>query len=321
MNSNIKSLSCWVLTEGIAGTENQCLGVAEALDLEPEVKRIMLRQPWKSLSPYLGFECGASFSPSLTAPWPDLLIASGRKSIAAARYIKRQSKDRTFTVQIQDPRISASHFDLVAVPQHDSLRGDNVLVTTAAPNRITQDRLDQARAEFPQFEKTAKPRVAVLIGGNSQAYTMTEDIMLRLCSQLKTLDAGLMITASRRTGDANLKILQGEMAEHPNTYIWDGTGKNPYFAFLAWADYIFVTADSASMLSEASTTGKPVYMIELQGGSKRICAMQKNLQDAGAVRFFNKRLEKWTYPPLNDAHLVAQRIKEELKAKKQIELP
>ena len=100
-----KNITCWVVTEGLAGTENQCLGVAEALGIVPEVKRIELRQPWKSLSPYLGFEQNWSFSPALTGPWPDLLLASGRKSIAASRYIKKASGGKTFTVQIQDPRI------------------------------------------------------------------------------------------------------------------------------------------------------------------------------------------------------------------------
>jgi mitochondrial fission protein ELM1 len=63
----------WVITEGLVGTENQCLGVAEALEVNPIIKRIGLRQPWKFLSPYLGFECSATFSKTLNAPWPDNL--------------------------------------------------------------------------------------------------------------------------------------------------------------------------------------------------------------------------------------------------------
>ncbi len=316
-NSHMKDMPkkpiCWVLSEGIAGTENQCLGVAEALGLEPEIKRVMLQQPWKSLSPYLGFEMGITFTPALHTPWPDLLIASGRKSIAASRYIKRKSGGKCFTVQIQDPRIDPATFDLVALAKHDPTRGENVLVTTASPNRITEERLDQAVRDFPALKTIKLPRVAVLIGGNSQAYHMSTETMRNLCDRLKLLDAGLMITASRRTGEENLCILQEEMGGHPDTYIWDGTGENPYFGFLSWADFIFVTADSASMLSEAATTGKPVYMISLEGGSKRMRALHKNLMDAGAVRFFDKRLESWCYPPLNDAQVIATRIKEELK--------
>jgi len=312
MNTQIKNIRCWVVSEGIAGTENQCLGVTDALGITPEVKRISLRQPWRTFSPYLGFEMSYSFSPSLTEPWPDLLIASGRKSIAASRYIHKMSGGKCFTVQLQDPRIHPSAFDLIAVPKHDPTRGDNVLVTIAMPNRITRQKLDQGLEDFPNFQQIRSPKVAVLIGGNSQAYVMTADIMRNLCAQLKTLDAGLIITASRRTQADHRKILQEEMQDHPDSYIWDGTGKNPYFAMLAWADYIFVTSDSASMLSEASTTGKPVYMVKLKGGSKRMQALHENLISTGAVRFFDKRLENWSYPPLNDAEQIANRITLEL---------
>ncbi|MEZ5919300.1 MAG: ELM1/GtrOC1 family putative glycosyltransferase [Alphaproteobacteria bacterium] len=98
------------------------------------VKRIALRQPWKSLSPWLNYECARTFIPALEPPWPDLLIASGRKSIAASRYIRKMSGGKTLTVQIQDPRTNPAQFDL-AVPAHDPTRGENVLVTTASPNR------------------------------------------------------------------------------------------------------------------------------------------------------------------------------------------
>jgi len=310
----IKNIKCWIITEGMAGTENQCLGVAEALGITPEVKRITLRQPWKMLSPYLGFENAHSFTPLLKAPWPDLLIASGRKSIAAARYIKKASGGKTFTVQIQDPRISPGHFDLVAVPRHDPTRGENVIVTSAAPNRITKARLDAARKEFaPLFETLPRPRVAVLIGGSSKAYTMTPAIMEQLAAQLSALKAGLMITTSRRTGEENEAILYKALTDKDDTFIWDGQGANPYFGMLAWADYIIVTADSASMLSEAASTGKPVYRIDLKGGSKRINALHKTLEDRGAVRPFTGTLEHWNYEPLDDANIVAEAIRQRMR--------
>jgi mitochondrial fission protein ELM1 len=304
-------MKCWIVTEGMAGTENQCLGVAEALGIAPEIKRIGLRQPWKALSPFLGFETTQSFIPPLTGPWPDLLIASGRKSIAAARFIKRASKGKTFTVQIQDPRISPSNFDLVAVPEHDPTRSRNVIVTTASPNRITGEKIAAAREKFRHFEQLKQPRVAILIGGNSKSHTLTPAIMEKLAGQLKTLDAGLMVTASRRTGKENEEILKRAL-NGPNAQIWDGTGENPYFGMLAWADYILVTADSASMLSDAGTTGKPVYMVALEGGSPRLDRLHHNLANRGVTRPFEGRLESWNYEPLRDSEKIADEIRKRL---------
>jgi mitochondrial fission protein ELM1 len=307
VNSGKKTI-CWVITEGIAGTENQCLGVAEALGIEPDVKRIKLRQPWKILSPYIGFESGNSFLPKLEGPWPDIVIAGGRKAIAAARYIKKSSNGKTFTALIQDPRIATDQFDLVAVPAHDPSRGSNVIVTTASPNRVTPERLKKAKEQFASLETLRRPRIAVLVGGSSKAYRMTSGIMKKLAGQLKEIDGGLMITTSRRTGAQNEKILRDALKDS-NVYIWDGKGENPYFGFLAWADYILVTADSASMLSESCTTGKPVYMIPLEGGSKRLNKLHENLLQAGVLRIFDGHLESWTYEPLRDAQKVAGEIK------------
>ena len=306
---DLKDLSCWVVSEGMAGTENQCIAVAEALGVSYDTKRIALKQPWKSLSPHVGLERHSTFSPALSAPWPDLVIASGRKSIAASRFIKRMSEGKSFTVQIQDPRIDPSQFDLVAVPHHDPTRGDNVVVTDAAPNRITKAKLKASLLDFPQFDVMSSPRVAVLIGGSSKAYTMNERVTNRLAAQLRGLDAHLMVTSSRRTGAKNEAILRRAL---PNAYFYDGDGANPYFAMLAAADFILVTADSASMLSDACTSGKPVYMINLEGGHPRIDALHKHLQDLGALRVFEGDLETFTYNPLKDAVKIADVIRERL---------
>lgn len=311
-----KKINCWIVTEGIAGTENQCLGVAEALGIDAQVHRVALKQPWKSLSPYLGFECASTFEPQFEEPWPDLLIASGRKSIAAARYIKKASGGKTFTVQIQDPRISPANFDLVAVPEHDPTRGDNVLVTKAAPNRITDEKLENAREQFAAFEKIKAPRVAVLIGGTSKDYTLTANITKKLILRLQHLNAGLMITASRRTGVQNEEMLKAAF-EDTDHYIWGGVADNPYFGLLAWADFILVTADSASMISEACTTGKPVYMIGMDKNhpekAGRIDKLHQTLKKSGCLRDFEGELAHWKYERLNDSQMVADEITKRMK--------
>ncbi len=303
--------SCWIITEGLKGTENQCIGVAEALGLPFIVKQITLKQPWAFFSPYLGFEHAAIFSPRLTAPWPDILITSGRKSIAAARYIKKASAGKTFIVHIQDPKARIRDFDLIALPMHDHNRAANIITTLGAPNRITQDNLDDAREAFPNFKDINKPRVAVLIGGNSKAHRLSENSMRRLCTQLKQLGAGLMITASRRTGEANQALLREEL-KGTGPLIWDGEGDNPYFAMLAWADYILVTEDSVSMTSDAATTGKPTYTIPLEGGGGRLDTFHKNMQRAGITKIFEGHLDEWHYSALNDSQKIADEIKKRL---------
>ena len=314
MSESIKT--CWIITEGIAGTENQCLGVAEALGVRPVVKRIKLKSPWRQLSPWLC--CGhqyalAAGSDAIDPPYPDLLIASGRKSIGVALHVKKQSGGKTFLVQLQDPRISPKHFDLVAVPQHDPARGANVLVTTGSLHRVTPEKIAAEKNKFADvLNALPPPRVAVLIGGTSKAHRMTPASTKKLAGQLLGLNASLMITASRRTGIDNARLLRDTL-KGPNIYFWEGDGENPYFALLGFADYIIVTEDSVSMTSEALSTGKPVYTAALEGGAKRLNAFHRLLQEQGYTRPFTGQLEKWSYAPLQDTMKVAREIRQRMK--------
>ena len=81
----------------------------------PRSSRCALRTPWRDLTPY--FRLGGrlqftSDSDPLKPPWPDLLIATGRHSVAASILVRRLSRGKTRTVQIQNPVISPRHFDL-----------------------------------------------------------------------------------------------------------------------------------------------------------------------------------------------------------------
>lgn len=314
--------SCWIITEGIAGTENQCIGVAEALGVTPVIKRTSLTGPWRLLSPYLKFEMKASFTGDPLLPdvskdeyWPDLILAGGRKSIAACRFIKKHSP-KTTIVFFQNPRTKDKAFDLITAPRHDKLSGQNVIVTDGAPNRISAELLAAAKQDYKDTLGTLSgPKVAVLLGGNSKHHTYTEKHNQQITEQLSTLSKkgySLMITASRRTGVKNRKrlqsLLQSRITDKSKLFIWDETPPNPYFGFLSHADYILVTEDSVSMVSEAASTGKPVYLIKLDGHSDKIDSFHAHLQRQNIIKTFDGELENYTYPPLGDSKRIADEI-------------
>ena len=310
-------LSCWAVTDGKAGPQTQCLGLANALGVDPVVKRVALLSPWRQFSPVLRVGNRLAISPAgdpITPPWPDLLIASGRQSIAASLAVRDANGARTFRVQLQSPGIEPRHFDLVVVPHHDRLRGPNVLTTLGALHRVTPDSLAEASMRFAdRLAGLPRPRVAVLIGGNSRTHRMTVGSAERIAGQLTDLakqhGASLMITASRRTGVENEAILRRRLTEMPLVDFWDGSGENPYLGYLAWADFILTTNDSVSMPCEAATTGKPVYILPLEGGSAKFDRFHAQLREAGIARPFAGLLESWSYPPLHEASRIAEEVR------------
>jgi len=315
---------CWLLTDGKVGMENQCLGLAEALGILPVVKRIRVRFPWRHLTPHLWVAPFAALDPAgdaLAPPWPDLLIASGRVTVALSRAIRRASKGRCFTVQIQNPTVGLGDFDLVIAPAHDRLRGANVLETRGGLHRVTPERLADAAAAFaPRLAHLPRPRVAVLVGGNNKAYRFDAEAADRLGRQLADLaretGAGLMVTPSRRTGAESTRILRDRLAGLP-AEIWDGGGDNPYYAYLALADAVVATCDSVNMISEACSTGKPVHVVALDGpGSAKFRRFHRSLEADGLTRPFRGRIETWTYPPLDDMTVLADAIRDRLAARR-----
>lgn len=318
----MQDLTCWVVTDGKAGMENQCIGLAQALGLDPTVKRVRLRTPWRQLSPYLKLGSHFAAGPGgdrIEAPWPDLLIASGRSSIAPSLAARKQSGGRTFTVQIQDPQISPSWFDLVVVPRHDRMRGPGVVATRGALHHVTPERLADAAARFaPRLAHLPHPRVAVLVGGDNGVYRLgsaiMEDVAAKLAGLARRHGAGLMVTPSRRTGAENEEILRRHL-EGVAAVVWDGRGENPYFGYLGLADHVVVTCDSVSMVSEAASTGKPVHVIDLEGGSPKFRSFHAAMRADGITRPFTGELEHWTYEPLDDTRKVADEIRRRLTAK------
>lgn len=313
--------SCWVVSDGTPGMENPCLGIAGALGVDPVVKRIALRRPWRDLVPFLRVGLSHAFTAegdAIAPPWPDLLISSGRQSTAASLFVRRAGRGRTLTVHFQDPQVSPELFDLVVVGEHDRLRGRNVMRIKGSPHRVTPGLLAAAAERFgPGLSHLPRPRAAVLIGGSNKVYALTPSIMGELAPALARLTEeggwGLMVTASRRTGADNEAILRARLENHGSekggAVVWDGTGDNPYFGYLALADAIIVTCDSVNMVSEACAAGKPVHVIELAGGSPKFRRFIEGFYTAGLARPFDGTMPSWTPPAWNETGRVADEIR------------
>ncbi|MBB6249743.1 mitochondrial fission ELM1 family protein [Nitrospirillum iridis] len=314
--------SCWVLTDGKAGMENQCLGLAEAVGATPLAKRIHLKSPWRQLSPYLPLSLDHGLTPdsdALSPPWPDLLITSGRHAVGAALAIRRRSGGRTFCVHIQNPGVPFSRFDLVVMPAHDRKAGPNVMESLGALHRVTPQRLAAEAARFaPGLEHLPRPRVAVLVGGSNGVYQLTPALTGQLADRLAALarqGIGLMVTPSRRTGAENEAVLRQRLAGLP-AMVWDGAGANPYFGYLGLADAVLCTGDSVSMVSEAASTGKPVYVIGLEGGSEKFDRFHQLMVARGVTRPFTGVVESWTPTPLDDTSRVAAEVLRRMAARR-----
>lgn len=312
------SKKCWALTDGSVGMIHQAQGLGEAMGFEVERKDVKQHFPWKNMAPFLRLGkrwcIDNKHSSPLTAPWPQLIIACGRRSILPALALKEKSQHALKVIYIQNPLISPHYFDAVVMPQHD--RNDktplaqNVFFNHGALHKVTPKHLLQGEKDFANLLATPKrPRVGVLLGGPTKRYQFDQSVIEPYIKSFEALiqqGCALFITPSRRTDPgvvARLKQTLGHQA-----YIWDGTGDNPYFAILNM-DYILVTGDSISMISEACSTDKPVYILELPGHNKRFQIFYNYLLSKGRCRFWKGSLENFSVTPLNETQDIADQLK------------
>jgi mitochondrial fission protein ELM1 len=182
-------------------------------------------------------------------------------------------------------------------------------------HRVTPARLaDGARCLAPVLAGLPRPLVAVLIGGDNRVYRLTQQRFAGFADQLAALARagyGIAVTPSRRTGPANEQLLRQRLAGLP-AFIWDGTGDNPFFGLLGLADAVLVTADSVSMVSEAAASGKPVHIVDLDGGSQKFARFHGAMRAAGITRPFTGAIESWRYTPPDDTALAATEIRRRL---------
>lgn len=297
------------ITTGEASLRNQTMGLARCLTCL--IKEYIVKPP-----PLLG-KLPALLVPKIFLDLPDiqdanLLIACGRRSAAYSLALKKQNP-RLFTIYIQNPQIPLRYFDVVVPMQHDNCSGKNVFPIQTAIHHLRREDLNRASAPFfAQLKMLPEKKVAFILGGNTKDFRFTKanlDKILIAMDRFKQAGHGVLVSTARRTPEH----ITEELKRQSHRYDWGffGEGENPYLCFLNEADSFVMTSDSVSMISETLFTGKPIYLIDLQGFNKRLNKFKTGLLEQGFVREWSDEIADYSYDAPDSKQLVAEKIKQE----------
>jgi hypothetical protein len=204
---------------------------------------------------------------ALVPPWPDLVIATGKRTAPAALWIKQQTKGKAVAVQLGRPRMAFRHFDLVVTtPQYGLPAAENVVriaLPFAAPKvqeKVVLDHWGQ------QWKALPRPLIAAAIGAAKFPLRLGVAQLEEYGSALDALagreGGSILLFGSPRSSAGAAERARARIGGSVTIAERSGPG-NPYQAALSHADMFAVTGDSVSMATEMVATGKPTFVFPL----------------------------------------------------------
>ena len=308
-------LKALLLTQGMHGMISQTEGLAKALKLNFKHQKIKLKPLWNLIPP--------KFTPIsenlLTEKFVcdcKIVISCGRKSVIPSAALKKRFGNEIFNIHIQDPKVSLKHFDLIISPEHDNIKGDNVLTTKGSIHYLTKKEITD-NSKYLQLDKGKKKVVAFIIGGPNKYYNYSEEQIHFIFNKVKNLFTPdkfkIVIIPSYRTPERIVKKAFNTFGF--NHHVVKQIDKKAYLSSLALADYIIVTCDSTSMISEAAVTGKPVYtaMMKPNRSIRRFKSFYNQFKELGIIKELTDSIDSWSYDKLDEVNRIAPLIKEKMK--------
>ena len=305
-----------LLTQGMHGMISQVEGLAKALEIDFTHHTVELNNFWKMTPPKLT-PISQSVYKKINQSEFDLIISCGRKSVIPAIHLKKNSKKKVFNVHIQDPKVNFSHFDFIVAPEHDSIKGQNVINTKGAIHYLTEEEIFKNKDYLNSFIKKDKRKICSLIlGGPTKYYDYTSEniknIFFNLNNLLKKNDYQLIVIPSMRTPKNSINHAKEYFGEKHT--IIESVDKKAYLSALSISESIVVSCDSSSMISEAALTGKPIYVANIspKRNDKRFQKFRNLFRELNIIRNLGEEEENWNYQKLDETSRVAKIIKQKI---------
>ena len=304
-----------LLTEGMHGMISQVEGLAKALDLEFIHEKIVLNNFWKKIPPSFTPVKKFVFKNNLDKDF-DIVISCGRKSVIPSIYLKQKYKNKIMNIHIQDPKVLLKNFDLVVAPEHDGLKGENVFVTKGAIHYLRKEELDE-NEDYLKSELNKKKIVSFIVGGPNKYYDYKDNFLDKVFLKIKNnfidKDYQMILIPSMRT--PKHIVAKAKNYFDKNQVIIENVDKKAYLSSLKLANYIIVTCDSTSMISEAAMTGKPIYVAQMPAIKKnnRFKRFFELFRSLNVIKDLENTISVWNYEKLNETDKVSKYIKEKIK--------
>ena len=310
--SKLKGL---LLSEGMHGMISQVEGLAKALDLEFIHEKIELNNFWKHIPPKITPVQNFVFKNRIEDKF-DIVISCGRKSVIPAIYLKKKFGKKIMNIHIQDPKVSLDNFDFVVIPEHDGLNGKNVITSKGAIHYLRNEDLDQ-NINYLKSQINKDKIITLIVGGPNKYYDYKEktikEVFRKISENFINKGFQLIFIPSMRTPRRIIDLAKSYFDR--NQIIITEIDKKAYLSSLKLSDYIVVTCDSTSMISESAITGKPIYVAQMPATKRNVRFIKffELFRSLNIIKDLEDSVEEWNYEKLNETDRISRYIKEKIK--------
>ncbi|TYP00047.1 hypothetical protein EDC39_101207 [Geothermobacter ehrlichii] len=249
--SESDGLPLLILSDGRPGHVNQSVAFARHLGRDYRLCRVRFRSRWAKGLSYLldrcGIETAALFDhDEVTGPFA-AVVSAGSDTYYANRGLARHLGCKSVAIML--PRGYRLGFDLIVAQEHDNPPRRSNLISLP----VNLSWVEPAGHVRPDGEGGI---VSVIVGGVSKRGRIDP---ARLEGQVRKIfdhfpGQTIWLTTSRRTSPA----VEAMLRRFPFAYavFYSERQINPIPDFLLHSDYVFLTDDSTSMISEAVSWGR-----------------------------------------------------------------
>mgnify|MGYP000400884203 FL=1 len=225
-----------------------------------------------------------------------------------------QTQLATYSRKIRED-LENKNFDVIIAPEHDDLKGENVISSKGSIHYITQPEIEKAKNYLVnKFQN--ENIVSLILGGPTKYYSFSNEELIQVFRKIKSnfISQGhkVLVIPSMRTPKRIIDLAMKEFVKEG--FVVNTVDKQAYLSALALAANIVVTCDSTSMISEAAASGKPIFVahMEPKKNNYRFKKFFQLFKEMGITKELEEKIDNWTYNRLNEADRIAILIRKKL---------
>jgi len=276
-----------VVSDGKVGHQNQSEALLKHLKIDYDI--VVVRKK-SALTKPLAYICDKLHIDSLSFYDMDEVIGDDYSCVVGAGSLtyhvvevlsKRYSAK---SIAMMLPKgFSYKRFDYIFAQEHDNSPKDSNIIPLP---------INFSYLEPKGLYKPTQKSIGIIVGASNASHKITTDKLKSYLDKIKDTfsDYQIAITTSPRTSKDIEELIESYRFDYE--LIYSKTPQNPIADFLEYCEYVFISSDSTSMISESVSYGQScVEVLDFATNEdNKYTKMQQKLQNGGYIHIFDGKV-------------------------------